>query len=76
MSAILRRTNGTVIMPIDRLLDNAAFDPAAITALRDAYEGACAALQLADRTDKSLQRGLSSTPDAASTIPFACVTLF
>jgi DNA-binding FadR family transcriptional regulator len=43
--------NGTVMMPINRLLDNAAFDPAAITALRDAYEGACAALQLADRTD-------------------------
>ena len=38
-------------MPINRLLVNAAFDPAAITALRDAYEGACAALQLADRTD-------------------------
>jgi hypothetical protein len=45
------RMTWTVIMPIDRLLDNAAFDPAAITALRDAYEGACAALQLADRTD-------------------------
>ena len=36
-------------MPINRLLDDAAFDPAAITALRDAYESACAALQLADR---------------------------
>jgi hypothetical protein len=33
------------------LLDNAAFDPDAITALRDAYESACAALQLADRAD-------------------------
>jgi hypothetical protein len=38
-------------MPINRLLDNAAFDPAAVTALRNAYEGACAALQLADRSD-------------------------
>jgi hypothetical protein len=38
-------------MPMDPLLDNASFDPAAITALRNAYEGVCAALQLADRTD-------------------------
>jgi hypothetical protein len=38
-------------MPMDRLLDNASFDPAAVTALRNAYEGVCAALQLADRTD-------------------------
>ena len=36
---------------MDRLLDNASFDPAAVTALRNAYEGVCAALQLADRTD-------------------------
>jgi hypothetical protein len=38
-------------MPINRLLDNAAFDPAAIAALRDAYESACTALQLADGAD-------------------------
>jgi hypothetical protein len=38
-------------MPISRLLDNAAFDPSAVTALRNAYEGVCAALQLADRSD-------------------------
>ena len=38
-------------MPISRLLDNAAFDPAAVAALRDAYEHACAALQLSDRAD-------------------------
>ena len=38
-------------MPMDRLLDNASFDPVALTALRNAYEGVCAALQLADRTD-------------------------
>ena len=41
-------------MPMDRLLDNASFDPAAVTALpRNAYEGVCAALQLADRTGPS-----------------------
>jgi hypothetical protein len=38
-------------MPTKRMLDSAAFDPAAVTALTNAYEGVCAALQLADRTD-------------------------
>src|ERR1700726_3535403 len=38
-------------MPINRMLDSAAFDPAAVTALTNAYEEACAALRLIDRTD-------------------------
>jgi hypothetical protein len=38
-------------MPIKRMLDSAAFDPAAITALTNAYEAACSALRLNDRTD-------------------------
>jgi hypothetical protein len=38
-------------MPIKRMLDNAAFDPAAVTALTNAYEAACASLRLIDRTD-------------------------
>jgi hypothetical protein len=38
-------------MPIKRMLDSSAFDPAAVTALTNAYEGVCAALQLADRTN-------------------------
>ena len=36
--------NGTSQMPINRMLDSAAFDPAAVTALTNAYEEACAAL--------------------------------
>jgi hypothetical protein len=38
-------------MPINQMLDNAAFDPAAVTALTSAYEAACASLRLIDRTD-------------------------
>ena len=38
-------------MPIKRMLDSAAFDPAAVTALTNAYEAACASLRLIDRTD-------------------------
>ena len=38
-------------MPINRMLDSAAFDPAAVAALTNAYEEACAALRLIDRTD-------------------------
>jgi hypothetical protein len=38
-------------MPINRMIDSAAFDPTAITALTSAYEEACAALHLIDRTD-------------------------
>jgi hypothetical protein len=38
-------------MPIKRTLDSAAFDPAAVNALTNAYEEACAALRLIDRTD-------------------------
>ena len=35
-------------MPIKRMLDSAAFDPAAVTALTNAYEAACASLRLID----------------------------
>ena len=41
----------TSLIPINRMLDSAAFDPAAVTALTNAYEEACAALRLIDRTD-------------------------
>jgi hypothetical protein len=37
-------------MPINQMLDNAAFDPAAVAALTSAYEDACAALNLNDGT--------------------------
>jgi hypothetical protein len=38
-------------MAIYRLLQNSAFDPDAIQIMTAAYEGACRALQLADRSD-------------------------
>jgi hypothetical protein len=38
-------------MPINQMIDSAAFDPAAVTALTNAYEEACAILRLIDRTD-------------------------
>jgi hypothetical protein len=38
-------------MAIQRLLGSGAFDPDAVRALTTAYEHACAALDLLDRTD-------------------------
>jgi hypothetical protein len=64
-------------MPINRLLDNAAFDPAAITALRDAYARAQLYNWLIGQTlsPKSLQRRSSSTLDAVSVIHSGCARL-
>jgi hypothetical protein len=42
-------------MPQERMLDNRAFDPDAIRILARAYEDACAALRLDDRTDPLTQ---------------------
>ena len=38
-------------MPIYRMLDRGAFDPTAVSAMTTAYEQACAALNLIDRSD-------------------------
>ena len=38
-------------MPIDRIPENAAFDPDAVNALTSAFEATCAALSLVDRND-------------------------
>jgi hypothetical protein len=42
---------GASFMAIYRLLQNAAFEPAAIQVMTAAYEDACRVLRLADRTD-------------------------